>query len=293
MDNLTEYQWWGNSNQPPENLKTKKQLSELGLSPVAPVGFIDTNKYRLFLYDVDNTESCKPKRKLSEKQLKALEIGREKARFNREYNEWYEWIGSNSVVRNESIEWAKKILKNKKKYLILDTETTGLGDAEIVQIAVIDLDKNILLNTLIKPQNQIPDDVIAIHGITNEMVNDAPTFKDIYPKLRDIFCNKTILIYNKDFDYNIIKYCCKINNCLFSLLELKSKCVMRAYARFYGEYSNYWGDYKWQKLSDISGLADHSALGDCLATLEVIELMAQSPIIEPTEDYFRENIYNK
>jgi hypothetical protein len=31
---MKEYQWWGNENEPPEYLKTKKQLAEIGLVPV-------------------------------------------------------------------------------------------------------------------------------------------------------------------------------------------------------------------------------------------------------------------
>ncbi len=60
-------------------------------------------------------------------------------------------------------------------YLFIDTETTGLGDdAEIVEICIIDSHGFIMLNTLIKPTKPIPDEAIAIHGITNEMVAFAP-----------------------------------------------------------------------------------------------------------------------
>lgn len=38
---LQVFDWWGRGNNPPpENLKTKKQLSEIGLSPLNPVGVI-------------------------------------------------------------------------------------------------------------------------------------------------------------------------------------------------------------------------------------------------------------
>ncbi|HHJ4165905.1 TPA: exonuclease domain-containing protein, partial [Raoultella ornithinolytica] len=52
-------------------------------------------------------------------------------------------------------------------FLFIDTETTGLGeDAEIVEICIIDSHGSIMLNTLIKPTKPIPDEAIAIHGIT-------------------------------------------------------------------------------------------------------------------------------
>ncbi|WP_374188802.1 exonuclease domain-containing protein, partial [Shewanella morhuae] len=51
--------------------------------------------------------------------------------------------------------------------------------SEIVEISIIDaVSGEILLDTLVKPVGVIPDDVIAIHGITNEMVADAPYFNE-------------------------------------------------------------------------------------------------------------------
>jgi hypothetical protein len=45
---LAKYSWWGESNEPPEHLKTKKQLGELGLSPLKPSGVIATRKYDVY-----------------------------------------------------------------------------------------------------------------------------------------------------------------------------------------------------------------------------------------------------
>lgn len=68
---LIEYSWWGfDENSPPNHLKTKKQLSELGLKPGVPVGVIKTPKYDCCLYD---PVTCPPKRPLTERQKIALE----------------------------------------------------------------------------------------------------------------------------------------------------------------------------------------------------------------------------
>jgi len=48
---LAKYSWWGDKEPPPEHLKTKKQLGELGLSPLKPSGVIPTRKYDVLLYD--------------------------------------------------------------------------------------------------------------------------------------------------------------------------------------------------------------------------------------------------
>ena len=53
--------------------------------------------------------------------------------------------------------------------MIFDTETAGLGDTdEICEICIINHRGETLLDTLVKPQQRIPDEVIAIHGITND-----------------------------------------------------------------------------------------------------------------------------
>ena len=54
-----------------------------------------------------------------------------------------------------------------KKAICLDTETTGLGsDAQIIEIAITDLNKNILFNQRIKPTTDIEHGALSVHGIT-------------------------------------------------------------------------------------------------------------------------------
>ena len=58
-------------------------------------------------------------------------------------------------LRNKVIKRTKEILNNKHKYVILDTETTGLRENDVLlQIGIIDLDGNILMDTLIKPRKK-------------------------------------------------------------------------------------------------------------------------------------------
>ncbi len=71
-NDITVYQWWGNDNEPPSHLKTKKQLAQMGLKPVEAVGVIYCTEYDVYLYDPSNPKSATKKRKATEKQLKAL-----------------------------------------------------------------------------------------------------------------------------------------------------------------------------------------------------------------------------
>ncbi|BEN25126.1 MULTISPECIES: 3'-5' exonuclease [Serratia] len=167
--------------------------------------------------------------------------------------------------------------------LIMDTETTGLGDdAEIVEVTIIDTAGRILLNTLVKPRSVIPASATAIHGITNEMVATAPSWPHVCRSLYDIISGRKIVIYNSDFDTRILD---QTNDdwgitIHFKIERPTFECAMLAYAEFYGQNSER-GGYKWQKLTAaaeqqgviIEG-TPHRALSDCLTTLGVIKAMA-------------------
>jgi DNA polymerase-3 subunit epsilon len=73
------------------------------------------------------------------------------------------------------------VIKLERDVVWCDIESTGLTDADkIVEVAIIRMsDRSVLIDTLVNPGIEIPENISAIHGITNEMVKNAPTFKDI------------------------------------------------------------------------------------------------------------------
>jgi len=182
-----------------------------------------------------------------------------------------------------------------KNVVILDTETTGLYEAEIVEIAVIDTSGNVLLNTLVKPKNGIPEEVTAIHGITNEMVAGAPTWPEVWEQLYSILNGKKVLIYNSDFDIRLMKESFypwedelgweRVDKLIELIDELDTDCVMKIYATLINAP-------KWLKLREAAGRETaHRALDDCMATLEVVK-KAYKP--EFTElDYHRIGLYEE
>ncbi|EPJ5225147.1 3'-5' exonuclease [Klebsiella pneumoniae] len=170
-------------------------------------------------------------------------------------------------------------------FLFIDTETTGLGeDAEIVEICIIDSHGSIMLNTLIKPTKPIPDEAIAIHGITNEMVAFAPAWTDICRTLEELFMRFGFVIYNADYDIRLIKQTYALHGqssvAAPYMLAYNSVCAMMLYAEYRGEPGKYKG-YKWHKLVDaaeregvkLEGQA-HRALADCKMTLGLVRALA-------------------
>jgi len=178
-------------------------------------------------------------------------------------------------IRKQAALWSRELLKrDPDTWVILDTETTGLGNnAEVIQIGVIDSRGNVLMdNVLVKPTIPIPADATAIHHITNEMVQDAPSFLDVMPQLREVVEGKLLVIYNAQYDMRLLVQSGKAHGAYLEIGIEGFTCVMLQYAEWFGDWNDYHKSFRWQKLQG----GDHSALGDCRATLEVIKKMADS-----------------
>jgi DNA polymerase-3 subunit epsilon len=171
---------------------------------------------------------------------------------------------NNMLLRKKLAE----IYQNQDDYLILDTETTGLVNPEIAELSIINLSGEALINRRLKPKGLITDGAIAIHGIRNEDVQRSPTLPNFWGKFSDVIEGKTLLIYNADFDLNALSNSMKAWG-LKSLLETKYVCMMHLYSQFIDEPGRYQGSYRWQKLPG----GNHTALGDCQATLAILQKM--------------------
>lgn len=166
--------------------------------------------------------------------------------------------------------WACELFKNSNDWIVLDTETTGLNyKDEIIDIAIVSRYGAVIFDSLIKPTCDISEGAAKIHGITKDLVKDAPTFPQIYSDLVSALENKKVIIYNKNFDTNKIEDMCE----LYELPEInyEAECAMQQYAKYYGEWSEYWENFKWQKLEG----GNHRARGDALATFNLLKKMAK------------------
>jgi DNA polymerase III epsilon subunit family exonuclease len=93
--------------------------------------------------------------------------------------------------------------------IVLDTETTGLDytKEKMVEFAAVRLENGKIkdeFQTLINPQQHIRKSSIAIHGITPEMVEDAPTEEEIIPKILEFIGDYPIVAHNAIFDFSFI-----------------------------------------------------------------------------------------
>ena len=96
-----------------------------------------------------------------------------------------------------------------KILIVLDVETTGLDHTKekIIEFAGLKLVNGEIVEefqTLINPEQHIRYSSINIHGITEEMVADAPKTHEIMPKIFDFIGEYPIVAHNAIFDFNFL-----------------------------------------------------------------------------------------
>lgn len=57
-----------------------------------------------------------------------------------------------------------------------------------------------LLNLLLNPSEPIPAEATAIHGITDAMVADAPSYSEMLRRLTEALAGRRVVIYNREYD---------------------------------------------------------------------------------------------
>jgi DNA polymerase-3 subunit epsilon len=289
------YSWF---DQVPPELKTRNQLKELGLRPTGQIKAKVVWKRRggtgvAYLYD---SSEVAPKKDATEAQLTALE----KARLARSTCPYCGTV-KNFILpkrwssldcescydkrymadRKRAIETAKEAL-NDPLGCILDTETTDLN-GYVLQIGVVDMAGKVLLDSLVNPLAEISPEAQRVHGISAEMLRGAPSFAELLPQLQTVLAGRKIWVYNLDFDEQIVRnerrrIDPENKRKPFSWLGVaENHCAMLLYSSFVGEPYEEDGQfisYRYQALP----YGDHSAVKDCLGTLQVLHDMATATL---------------
>ncbi|MEW5820882.1 MAG: 3'-5' exonuclease [Cyanobacteriota bacterium] len=95
--------------------------------------------------------------------------------------------------------------------IVVDVETTGLDfrREKIIELAAVKLVNNKITESyesLVNPMQHIRSSSINIHGITEEMILEAPTIEEVLPLLLDFIEDKPIIGHNVIFDYSFINH---------------------------------------------------------------------------------------
>lgn len=98
--------------------------------------------------------------------------------------------------------------------IVFDTETTGFDPArgdKLVEIGAIELINHVptgrTYHQYINPERDVPEDVVKVHGLTNEFLDSYPNFEKIAQEWVDFVGDDGILVaHNATFDMNFINY---------------------------------------------------------------------------------------
>ncbi len=177
--------------------------------------------------------------------------------------------------RTLASKWARKLLE-KTDWVILDTDDTSVErDGESFRIAVIDSTGLVLFNQLIHPSvhwDQYSESALA-SGLSRQKIESAPRYASVARELQRVVKDKLIVSYNAAYRKHVLKRTADRSG--VPPLDARWKCAMYEYARFVGEWSERFENYKLQPLpgSQRRGVAKDS-VGDCLAVLQLLRAMA-------------------
>ena len=155
----------------------------------------------------------------------------------------------------------------------VDVETTGLSPdrgARVCEVALLRSEGGrevARFESLVHPQQPMPPEVIAVHGITDDMVAEAPVFADLLPELRDLLQDAVVVGHNVQFDLRFLRHEWRVGG------EELPECAAidtLALARTYFEFPRN-GLGAISAALGITHSSAHRAMGDVLATWAVLQ----------------------
>ena len=164
-------------------------------------------------------------------------------------------------------------LQLRKPIAFIDLETTGINLAtdRIVEIAIIKImpDRTrTVKHKLINPQMPIPKTASDIHGISDEQVKDAPTFKEVANELKQFIDTADLSGYNSNrFDIPLLMEEFLRSGISFDMAGRKMVDVQTIFHM--NEKRTLEAAYKFYCEKDL--IDAHSAEADASATWEILE----------------------
>lgn len=169
-------------------------------------------------------------------------------------------------------------------FAIIDIETCGgkfeFRRGHITEICILIHDGLSVVekfSTLINPQCYISPTFVRISGITNEMVEHAPTFAQVAKKIWEMTEGKIFVAHNVGFDYGFIK---EEFNSLGAKYKRDTLCTVRLSRKLIPGKKSYSLGNLCESLG-IENEARHRAEGDAVATAKLFDILMQAKSAHP------------
>lgn len=155
--------------------------------------------------------------------------------------------------------------------VFFDVETPNINNDRICSFALVFGDGSEPFYTLVNPEVDFDALSVRVHGIEWNDVADAPTFAQIWPTIRDVFCSKIVVGHNVGFDLNVLAKTLQAYG--FALPPICCVDTLAAARVAFPEFPS----HKLNDLCDAFGieLEHHNALSDAVATANVFDVIPE------------------
>jgi len=159
-------------------------------------------------------------------------------------------------------------------FAVVDVETTGMragASDRITEIAVVVVHggrREVVFESLVNPGRPIPPAICAITNITNEMVQDAPTFAEVADQVLAALAGRVFVAHNARFDWGFIS--AEVRRARDLALDGPRLCTVRLARRLVKGVRSCGLD----NLTQYFGFANparHRAAGDALVTADLLD----------------------
>ena len=159
-------------------------------------------------------------------------------------------------------------------YCVLDLETTGFSfrTEKITEVGIMKFKNGEVIDEFscfVNPEKPIPQRVIEVTNITDDMVKDAETIEKVMPKIIEFVGDSVLVAHNADFDIGFLKYNAKV---LGLSLENTYLDTLRLAKELFPEFKKYKLGLIAEKLG-IKVEVAHRALDDVDTTVKVLKVM--------------------
>lgn len=169
-------------------------------------------------------------------------------------------------------------LIEKEVFVCLDCETTGLDPQQdrVIEVAAVRFDVTTTIEefeSLINPECPIPETSIAIHHITDEMVQGKPLIKDVVPDLLKLIGKHILIGHGIGFDVELVALAADRAGIPHTLRQNRCIDTLRL-ARHYGESPV--NSLEQLRLHfNIEDEGAHRAMSDVIVNMEVFKYLIQ------------------
>ena len=159
-------------------------------------------------------------------------------------------------------------------YCVLDLETTGFSfrTEKITEIGIMKMKNGEVIDEFscfVNPEKPIPQRVVEVTNITDDMVKDAETIDKVFPKMMEFIGDSVLVAHNADFDIGFLKYNAGE---LGYTLENTYMDTLRLAKELFPDYKK----YKLGIIAENLGIkveVAHRALDDVDTTVKVLKVM--------------------